>query len=104
MGQKIAPIKPDQIPALQEVAIPDVVIEVFNALIAKNYRSGYSSFLQDDAVAELMKKGLNKKDIYANNWLDIEEIYRKNGWKVEYDRPAYCESYPASFNFSKKRD
>jgi hypothetical protein len=31
--------------------------------------------------------------------LDIEDTYREAGWKVEYDKPAYCENYPANFTF-----
>ena len=103
MGQKIAPIRPDRRPAPQEIIFPDVVIEVFNELIVKNYKNGYSRFLQDEVVTELVKKGLDEKDIYANHWLDVEDIYRKNNWWVRYDSPGYCESYPASFNFSTKR-
>ena len=36
-------------------------------------------------------------------WLDVEGIYRKAGWDVEYDSPGYCEDYPATFKFRKKK-
>lgn len=42
-----------------------------------------------EAVNQLIKE----------KWLDIEDHYRKAGWKVTYDKPAYCENYDAYFKF-----
>lgn len=38
--------------------------------------------------------------VFANKWLDIEDIYREQGWRVDYDKPAYNENYQASFTFA----
>lgn len=38
-----------------------------------------------------------------NSWVDFEDLYRKQGWKVVYDKPAYCETYKAYFVLSKKK-
>lgn len=40
--------------------------------------------------------------VYGKQYLDVEDIYRKEGWKVVYDKPAYCETYEPTFTFSKK--
>lgn len=101
----IKPIKPSEAISLKLVQIPDEVIEAFNELIAENFSSGYSSFKQSDVVARIDKKikesgGKLKFNI---SWLDVEEIYEKNGWKVEYDKPGYNESYPATFTFKSKK-
>jgi hypothetical protein len=40
--------------------------------------------------------------IYEYRWLDIEKIYEDFGWIVEYEKPSYCEDFPATFKFSKK--
>ena len=40
--------------------------------------------------------------IFSNHWLDVEDIYRKQGWKVVYDSPGYDESYDAYYEFRKK--
>jgi hypothetical protein len=37
--------------------------------------------------------------IFDNHWLDIEDHYRKAGWKVTYDKPSYYEDYDAFFKF-----
>lgn len=42
---------------------------------------------------------VTENDIFNNHWLDIEDKYALDGWKVIYDKPAYNESYEASFKF-----
>jgi len=51
----------------------------------------------------MIKKGLKAFDIDKNNWLDVGKIYENAGWKVEYDRPGFNESYEATFSFTAKR-
>lgn len=29
----------------------------------------------------------------------FEDIYRKEGWHVSYDKPVYDENYPSTFEF-----
>jgi hypothetical protein len=48
-------------------------------------------------------KGLNRNEIFKKGWLDVEEIYGKAGWKVEYDKPGYNEDYAAHFIFTNRR-
>lgn len=96
------PITPKEVVSLKKTLIPDAVIESFNELIAENFLGDYSSFKQKDVVARMVAKGLKTADIYKNGWLDIEDIFEKAGWKVDYDKPGYNESYDASFSFSKK--
>ena len=58
--------------------------------------------MQDDVAKLIVQKGLKRQDIFDNHWLDVEDLYRKNGWKVDYDKPGYNESYNAYFVFSAK--
>ena len=102
MSKNVAPIKPKDVVSVKAKSFPPEVIEVFNELIAKNYSNGSSTVLHKHVVDALVKKGLKKDDIYDNHWLDVEEIFEKNGWDVFYDKPGYCESYDASFKFSVK--
>lgn len=96
------PITPKEVVSLKKSLIPDAVIESFNELIAENYSAEESSFKLKSVVARMVKKGLKLKDIHDNGWLDVEDIYEKAGWKVDYDQPGYNESYDAYFSFSKK--
>lgn len=65
-------------------------------------------FKQDDVVNLICQKmgydeykaAVNK--VYEEHWLDVEDCYRAIGWAVNYDKPAYNETYPATFEFSKK--
>ena len=80
-----------------------MVVRVFNELIQKHWDGFSAVVLQDEAVKLMVKKGLKRRDIFSKNWLDIESLYGKAGWSVVYDRPGYCESYPAQFIFSLKK-
>jgi|SRR5215217_4188967 len=97
------PISPNEIAEAKKSAFPDFVVETFNELIAANFSNGSATILQEDAVALLMERGqVNRNQVFNMGWLNIEEIYRAEGWKVSYDKPGYNESYPASFEFRKK--
>ncbi len=102
MEKKVAPIKASEIDKVRHQAIPDVVVEAFNELILKNFSSGSATVMQDDVAKLIVQKGLKRQDIFDNHWLDVEDLYRKNGWKVDYDKPGYNESYNAYFVFSAK--
>lgn len=100
------PISPKDVVSLKRDGIPDKVIEAFNELIAKSWNGGYAYVKQEEVVALIKAKtGLDSTtggEIYANNWLDVEDIYRQAGWIVTYDKPGYNENYGASFQFKKK--
>jgi formate-dependent phosphoribosylglycinamide formyltransferase (GAR transformylase) len=101
----IEPIKPDDVVQAKKASFPSQVIEAFNEMIVANWNNRSSTVKQCD-VANLIasKMGLETTDsIYANHWLDVEDVYQKAGWKVVYDKPAYCETYEATFTFSRSR-
>lgn len=109
------PLTPAQ--ALQQKVsnIPQEVIDAFNTLLASRY-SGHSVTIRQNEVIDLILKNLNyevdyngdpaqtysRQDIFNQHWLDIEPLYEKNGWKVTYDKPAYCETYEPFFVFEPK--
>ena len=104
MAQEVKPISPSEIIDNLDKIIPPVVIQAVNNLLMKEYRGSQVTILQDDIVNEiiLLDSAYTKDEIYGNKMLDFEEIYRKNGWSVEYDKPGYNESYSASFKFKKR--
>jgi len=97
----VHPIKPSEVAKKKAIDFPDAVFEAFNQLIAQNFSAGYAVVKQDEVVALMVKKGLKRGEIFRNHWLDVEDVYKAAGWKVEYDKPAYCESYDAFFSFKK---
>jgi hypothetical protein len=101
----VKPITPDEVVERKKETIPDIVFEVFNYLIAENFNGHSATILQKEVDALLKKKKVNVDEAYKRHWLDVEDIYRGAGWDVAYDKPAYNETYEASFEFrpAKKR-
>lgn len=102
MNAKVKAIKPSEIAGRKAKSMPPAVLESFNELIAENFSGGSATVVQKDVVKRMVSKGLKSADIYENGWLDVEGIFEKNGWSVHYDKPGYCESYDAFFEFESK--
>jgi hypothetical protein len=96
----IKPIRPDEVVGAKEGVIPDIVFKVVNALIAEKFLNGRAVVRQSDIVIGLRAAGLTTPVIFDRNYLDIEDVYRAVGWKVVYDKPAYNETYEATFTFT----
>jgi hypothetical protein len=101
--KSVRPITPDEAEANRKMTIPPEVIEVFNQLIVAHLSAGRATILQDEAVARICEEcSVDRTFVYNSHWLDIESIFEEAGWSVVYDRPAYCETYPATFTFTRK--
>lgn len=97
-------IRPDQIDQARKDYIPEEVIAVFNELIIENFNGNQAVVYQDDAEAKIAEVlGIQRQVVYDRRYMDIEQIFREAGWKVEYDSPAYCESFRAHWTFIKPR-
>jgi hypothetical protein len=96
-------IRPEDVVSQKRDSIPNEVIECFNELIVENYNGAYATVYQEDVVKRIVAKGIGREKIFKNSWLDVEEIFEAEGWRVEYDKPGYCESYEAHFKFEAKR-
>ena len=99
----IKPITPSQAISKKRESLPDEVIEAFNELIAEKWDGHKASFKQDEIASIIAKKlKISRNKLFDNGWLDVEDIYRKAGWEVVYDAPAFNETYDATFCFRKK--
>lgn len=102
-------ISPKDVAKIKASSFPDWVFEAFNELIAKKYTCGQATIYQDDVIDLILQKAnkgvfddegrLNRSQIFKLGYLNVEEVYREQGWKVTYDKPAYNETYKASFEF-----
>ena len=98
------PIKPSEVSKTREASIPDEIIEIFNELITKDWDGDSATVNQNTAVALASKKlNMSRQDIFDKHYMDVEGIFRKAGWVVEYDKPGYNETYDATFKFSKRQ-
>lgn len=96
------PIKPDEVARKRAEAIPEKVLDAFNALIVENWNGHFSTFRMNSAAARVADAmGCTTAHVYEKKWLDVEEVFEGAGWKVEFDKPAYNEMYPATFTFRK---
>lgn len=98
--QSVKPISPAEVSKAKIKLIPKEVIECFNKLIAKNFTGTESIITQDEIVRKIMDvMGCGRQVVYYSHWLDIEELYRDQGWVVTYDKPAHYESFDPRFIF-----
>ena len=106
MKDKTKPLSPADINNSMETIIPGVIIEAVNNLLKKEFRGRSVCLLQKDILNEILRLNntLSKDEIFEKKWMDFESIFEKVGWKVEYDKPGYNESYESSFKFTPKKD
>jgi hypothetical protein len=121
----VNPIKPEEVQEKKNETIPAPIVEVFNKLIVEKWDGRKAVIKQDEAMErvlevmvpttnyhvekgsersrKLLKDGRSKKreEIFEKKQFDIEPVFRSVGWKVTYDKPAYNETYPATFTFTK---
>ena len=99
------PLTPIEVRAKHVESIPGFVIEAFNQLLVNKSKvnSKSTTITQDEAMELVLKLapiGTSRSDIFEKGWMDIEPIFKAYGWTVEYDKPAYCETYKAHYIFS----
>lgn len=98
LGTMPGPISPND----AQQTLPEEVYEAFNELIQTKLRGKTATVLQVDAATLIASKmDITTKEVHERGYLDVEGAYRAIGWKVEYDKPGYNESYEASFKFTK---
>lgn len=97
-------ISPDDVDLTN--VIPKYVTDAVNKLIKKEYRgNGSFTIKQKDIISEIKKKKkVTSQFLFDNHYLDFEEIYRNQGWKVGYEKPCYGDSdFDAYFKFTPKK-
>ena len=86
------PLTPEQLIVMKKCLKTDVLFDIVNDLILKNYSNGVSKVYQVDIVENLLAKGKE----FSNDMLYFEKDYENVGWRVNY-----IESSPAYFLFIK---
>jgi hypothetical protein len=108
-------MSPKDIGKYKANAFPVWVFEAFNQCIASSFTNGRAMVKQNDVINKMIclqhdtldedaiedGQGLSRAEIFDNGYLNIEEVYREQGWKVEYDKPGYSESYDAFWIFKE---
>ncbi len=102
--KKIKPITPDEVYKKKINVISPFIIKAVNELLLERYNGEYDiTILQKDIIEKYHKiagdNAMSDEELFKNKQLNIEQVYFHAGWKVTYDRPAYREDFPSSFNF-----
>jgi hypothetical protein len=76
-----------------DTGFPDEVVAAWNDLLLKYLRAdGVAVITQQEAVAFLVDRlWISRQAVFERHLLDVEPLYRKAGWKVEYEKAAYYE-------------
>jgi len=85
------PIRPEDV----TVEIPDRVFDAVNELIRSKF-DGKRAVLQLGEVESAIGSPCPRY------WLNFEKAYEAVGWQVKYEQPAFNESGPAFYTFTKK--
>jgi hypothetical protein len=93
------PITPKDVESIKAARMKPEMIEAANELIAEKWNGHSATF----TVAELCARARLKLKMEADGELDIEVVFRQYGWRVEFDRPGYNETYSAHWVFTKKK-
>ncbi len=110
------PITPSEVGAVKGNIFPPEVFQAFNELIAASYTNGSARVTQDAVIARITLLTITDPDtpnpeeavaklrrtIFDKGWLNVESFYEDAGWAVQYDKPGFSESYPATFTFTKR--
>lgn len=100
----INPIKPSEVVEARTKTIPEGVIAAFNELIIERFNGTNSTVIQREVVERIMHKMLVSREyVFTHHLLDVEPIFEREGWNVEYDKPGYNETGEATFTFTPKK-
>jgi hypothetical protein len=106
----IRPFTPDEALACKAELIPPFVIEAVNGLLAKQFDGQDCTIYQNEVISLAimigtargdLPRGTSKQTFFDEQWLNFEPMFRKSGWNVSYDKPAWCESYEPFWRFSR---
>ena len=97
----VAPITKEQAQEkVDDRIFPDFVIQAFNECISEAKIKKTSYVYQKDVVDKILTlapKGTKRNTIFDEHWLDVENHYRKAGWKVEFYKPHYSETQSEAY-------
>ena len=97
------PITPQEVNKQKHKYLPEYVIQAFNELIAEKFFSGEARIKQEEAVSRILAlcpdEKMTSSILFERHYLDVEDIYRDQGWKVMFDQPGYNESGTSVFKF-----
>ncbi len=91
------PMTPEEAGAYSVEAIPSIVFDTINEMIAEKMTRGNVTLMISDVRNRLRGKGVALENL---SLATVFDGYKRNGWKVYYDAPGYNETYEAYWRLS----
>ena len=99
------PVRPDEVTSVSPQEIPDFVITTFNELIFERWDGTRSAIPQEQIVTNILcRTNLDREIIFKRGWLNIENLYRQQGWEVRYLTPDWTDEFDPYFEFKKRTE
>jgi hypothetical protein len=100
----VKPIRPIDLAEQLSKTVPDGVVEAWNEIIAEKFLGGVSTFTVNELTSRICENMMcDTQTVLKKGWLNLEPLFEKAGWSVEYDKPGFDESYAAKFIFTHSR-
>lgn len=97
------PLSPKDVETAKASRMSPKMIEAANELISESWDGYEATFTLNELISRARKKlGMPAHEDFPHGALDIEPVFRKAGWYVEFDKPGYNETYNAFFTFRKR--
>lgn len=94
-------IGPDEMVSRWQQALPDIVVEVFNDELAKQFNGKTASVREKSLLTAIAEKGLTLRTISEQRWLkQTAELYKARGWKVVERDCGGDDNYDIYYNFA----
>ena len=94
-------IGPDEMVSRWQQALPDIVVEMFNDELAKQFNGKTASVREKNLIASIAAKGLDARTVSEQRWIrQTAELYKARGWKVSERDCGGDYSYDIYFNFA----
>lgn len=109
VSDKVLPLTPAGVKETFTQNIDPFIIQSVNNILVRKYNSRSITFTQDEVLEEYFKinpcenSSQKRQDLFDRHQLDFEDLFRKYGWNVKYDKPGYNELYKAFFEFTPAR-
>ncbi len=85
--KKVRPIRPTDLKE-KVLPIPDVMIDIINGLIRREFRDGKATFNKGELM-ELLADDIQSEDADRYGWWNFDALYRFNGWDVSVKDGRY---------------
>lgn len=101
------PIRPSEVKEHFDNNFPSFIIDAINDVIKESYRPNSKKF---DVKLSVVKNKIitaisnyndefNASYQFKDYFLDFENLYKKFGWKVSFDKATYGDSYESFYTF-----